>query len=588
MIADKFADIFDYIKSEEKKYQTERIPLASNWRWNMYEHIDMSFSAKNSKFMTGDNDYGRPYNNLILPIVNVQYRTEGFDVKDIEPYVVNKDEYYKSALVRKYHVRWAQKNGIDSSIDESVASYVDYGLALIKNTGKRPEVVSLKDLAFCDQTNIMSGPICLKHQMSIEDLLDMKNKWDNIDLAIYNARFNQVDENGKTAQTPGKYVEVYELHGVFPDEWLGNDYRSEESGGYSRQMHIVTYYTDEETGNKNGLCLFKGKTKNIFKAIKRDEIPGRACGRGGIEELFDPQIWTNFSLIHMHQALEAASKVVLKTTDAKIAQNNNLRQLRHNQIISVSDGKDIGQLQLTTPNRTAFDNSVAKWEQVARTIGSASDPQLGLNPASGTPLGTTEIVTRQGEGIHEYRRGQLADFWAEIYRDWILPIFSRDLSQGDEWLEDFSVDEVKQIAENIAIAESNERAKETMMQGKLPTQEELDFVKQVAREEVVKGGKKRFVAIFKGEMKDLGVDVLFNVAGKQETLAENVSKLNNVFRTVFSNPQILQVPGMDDLFNEILESSGLSPINFSSLMAKQEPQPLEAEAQPLPEQPLVA
>src|SRR3990167_3026974 len=226
-VEEKYPEIYSYILAEESKYRTERVPLADNWRdWNMYEHVDRSFTLVNSRFYKGQQDYTRPFNNIILPIRNVNLRTEGFDVKDAQIYVDNAENYHKSFLARKFHNWWAKDNDIDTAIDESVESYFDYGLILVKNVNEtRPEVVQLQQLAFCDQTDIMSGPICLKHHYSIDELLAFKGKWkaSEVDKAVLMARTSRdVDQaNQDSVKTPGKYVEVYELHGMFPESWLG-------------------------------------------------------------------------------------------------------------------------------------------------------------------------------------------------------------------------------------------------------------------------------------------------------------------------------------------------------------------------------
>src|SRR3990167_7699042 len=180
-VKEKIPSIYEYILQEEESWVTARVPLASNWRdFNMKEHIDRSYTLKNSRFYQGTQDYRRPFNNIILPIANVNYRTEGFDVKDVQIYVDNAENYHKSFFARKFHNWWAKDNDIDTAIDESVESYFDYGLTLLKNVNSaRPEVVPLQQIAFCDQTDIMAGPICLKHHYSISELLDMKGKWNS-------------------------------------------------------------------------------------------------------------------------------------------------------------------------------------------------------------------------------------------------------------------------------------------------------------------------------------------------------------------------------------------------------------------------
>ena len=189
----------------------------------MREHIDRAFQLKNSKFYKGAQDYSRPFNNIILPIANVNYRTTGFDVKDVQLYVDNLENYHKSFAARKFHNWWAKENHINTAIDESVISYFDYGLILMKNVNEaRPEVVPLQQIAFCDQTDVMSGPICLKHHYTVSELIEMRGKWENVDKTLLMARTKKENNNGET-ETPSKYVEVYELHGMFPESWLGEE-----------------------------------------------------------------------------------------------------------------------------------------------------------------------------------------------------------------------------------------------------------------------------------------------------------------------------------------------------------------------------
>jgi hypothetical protein len=582
-VVEKTPDIYTYILQEEAAWRTERVPLASNWRdWNMFEHIDRSYTLKNSRFYQGAQDYRRPFNNVILPIANVNYRTEGFDVKDVQLYVDNAENYHKSFVARKFHGWWAKANKINTAIDETVVSYFDYGLTVVKNVNEaRPEVIQLQQIAFCDQTDFMAGPQCLKHNYSISELLDMKGRWKDseIDKAILMSRFSKAVDgaDGEQVQTPGKYVEVYELHGTFPESWLGPEKLGEgweDTGKYSPQIHIVTYYVDSDGHTKNGITLFKGKEPNpVFKALKRDDVYGRACGRGGIEELFHPQIWTNYSELHISKMLEAVSKVVLKTNKKKVTQLNNLSNIKDGQIIDLDGDGTLEQLQMQPLNKGAFDNYVNKWEQIARTIGSASDPQLGLNPTSGTPLGTTEIVTTQGVGIHDYRQGQIAEFWQEIYRDWVLPHLQREINKGSKWLDELTLDEMQDIVEKVTTKEANKKIKEKIKKGDIPTKEETEQFKAVYKEIFMNQGSKRFFEAAKDEYKSLPMDVEVSISNKQRNAAEMVSKLNSVFRTLFT-PGAVQVlqsnKGVADLFNQILEASALSPVNFGAVTAQQQ------------------
>jgi hypothetical protein len=424
----------------------------------------------------------------------------------------------------------------------------------------------------------------------------MGDKWysDKVEEAILASRFSRTNTNEgqEDSESPGKNVEVYELHGMFPESWLGKEYYGsdwEDNGKYVRQMHIVTFFTDS-SDKRNGICLYKGKTKNIFKTLKRDDVEGRACGRGGIEELFHPQIWTNYSEIHIQQMLEAVAKIILLTNDKKL-KNQKWSSMQHGTIQQLEDGKDLKQLVIQPINKTAFDNFVNKWEQVARIIGSASDPQLGLNPVSGTPLGTTQIVTSQGIGIHEYRRGQIAVFWGEIYRDWVMKTLRDDLNKGDEWLDELDIDELQDVANKVSVNLANQRVKDAVLkENKLVTNQERDVLTQLIKEEFIKGGKKRFLTVMKGEFAKIPLKVKFNIAGKQRNLAENVSKLNSIFRVLFTPQGVAMIQsnqGLADLLNEILEISGISPVDFAGITGVQtQPQlsplqPTQPQMQPL-------
>lgn len=586
-------NVYQYILSEESSYQTTGVPITDGYEWKMFEHIRLSTLRRDSKFATGADDGTRPYKNIIRPIRNVTLRSEGFDVKDIEAYVNDSDNYYKSFLVRKFHDKWARKNKIDTAIDDSVESHYDFGGILAKNVNDiKPEIVPLQRIAFCDQTDILSGPICEKHAYSPDQLLDFKGVWedDKIDELIMLSKAekqNSQDSGGLKAKTPGRYIEVYELHGMLPEDWLNENGDPDK---YIRQLQIVAFYRKEEGGNdeKYGITLYKGKERDgRYKFLPRDKIYGRALGWGGIEELFEAQVWTNYDEIQIKEMLDVASLMILQSADPAFAEKNNVNDLVKGEIIKIKPDMPITQVQITPINMAMFDRKLNEWEVHARTTGSANDAQLGISPTSGTPFALENLVTQTGQGIHEYRRGQIASFWEEIYRDWVIPNLVKEMNKGDKWLEELDLEELQYIADNISTKESNAKAVDMAIkyfdkEGEAPTQEVIDAYKETIKKSWMKGGNKRFLEIVKDEISKIPVDVSINVAGKQKDLGKLASGLTNIFRQIFAAPQVLQDPGMSKLFNEIVEASGFSPVNFQGLEvvpAKQMQQPQMANNQ---------
>lgn len=541
----------------------------------MYDHIERCFNVANGWFHQGKNDGMRPKDDIVTPIIDVAFRLEGFDVKHIVPYVDDVKDSYKSFIIKKFHPDWAKKHQLDTFIDEVVESSIIYDLVLIKDVNNvRPEVVSLQDIAFCDQTDILSGPICIKHQYSIPDLLEYKGKWDSdkIDEVIVMAKASKEANiaNDQEIKTPGKYIECYELHGMFPESWLvdGGD-----PNKYVHQMHIINYYTSSD-GSKNGICLYKGKSKKItekFKALKIDTVrsKGRACGRSIVERLFEPQVWHDYSGIKLKKMMDSA--VNLLQTDSEEFGNKKISELKENTVLKHEPGRPISRVDMGVQNVTLFENQLVKTENSARLLGSASEASLGKNPTAGTPFALQELIVQEGEGIHEYRQGKIATFFSDVlYPDLILPYMVSDINKGQKFSEEFSLDELQEIAKIIKVKYANRKIIDQILKSKgfkIPTSQDQLAMQELIREEFMNKGSRRFMETFKDELKDIPVKVKMNIKGKQKNLASEADKLSKLISNILANPQAFAtIPGLDRAYNQLLEASGLSPIDFSGII----------------------
>lgn len=582
--------IYDFIKEEEAAYELP-VTVVDGYDWSMKQHIRTTILYKNSQFTTGKDD-NKPFKNIIRPILNLQYRAEGFDVKDIELFVNSQDEYYKSFLIRKYHDKWARENGMDTFIDELVESYVDFGGALVKKTtAARPEVVPLQSVVFADQTDLLSGAFALKHYYNPDQLLEMADRgWGKesngatatLEDTVFLSQNSKSVGNKETA-TPSKYIEVYEVHGVLPESYLKAD---GDPHKYVAQMQICTFYMNEKD-ERQWITLFAlPEKKPIFKTILRDKIYGRALGFGGAEELFEAQVWINYDEIRIKEMLDEAARVVYKTTDEKFAARNSTRNMATGDILVLEEGKDISQVDNFPRTLSVFDRNVQSWEQHAQMMGAANDAIMGKAPTAGTPFKLQELVTAESHSLHEYRKGKLATFIDEIYQDWVIPHIVNELSDGAEFLAELAYDELVAVADQIVVNSVNRAIKERVLDGELPpTDEERDSFIAKEKERFLAGGQKRFIKIMKDEFKTSKIGVYANIAGKQKDVSERTDKLVNIFRQLISAPQVLDDPRMAKIFNEILESSGLSPIMYAA--PKKAAQPMQVPQQNQPAAPVL-
>ena len=115
-------DIFTFIRDEEINYGQE-IEVLPNWNWCMKDHIQNSILLKHGKFIKATNvlESKSPYKNIIYPLLNLRYRAEDIDLRDVVLYVDDPEKFHLSFLVKKYHDDvYVLDHDLDTLFDESI------------------------------------------------------------------------------------------------------------------------------------------------------------------------------------------------------------------------------------------------------------------------------------------------------------------------------------------------------------------------------------------------------------------------------------------------------------------------------------
>lgn len=600
-----------YIKSEENRYMVMPIPVVQGYQWSMFEHVRLTTLYLNSKYKTGteaENEL-KPFRNIILPKVNMEHRAVAIDLDEIDFYINDEQEDYKSFLVKKWHDRWANQNDLVDFLDSLIETYTDYGGVLIKNyDSDMPEVVPFQRLAFVDQTDMLSGPICEKHEFSPDQLKKMETfGWGNeangatgsINDVIALSREEKTNTQTQggiginaqpKARTPGRYIEVYELHGMLPQTFLDPD---GDPNVFVQQMHIVTYYV-KQNGENEGITLYAGKEAELpYKAKKRDDADsstyGRALGRGAVEELFEPQVWTNYNEIAKKEMLDQVSKILYSTDDQSFKARNNTSDIQNGDVIVVSDGKMFNQLGTGAPNVEAFENAAQTWDQLAQQIAATTDLMAGSTQGASNMPGNLGIpLIEEGHSLHEYRKKRLANFVHEIYRDWVLPKCLADVQDGAQWLEELSIDEMNDIADQVIATQFNQTVIGKVLAGEIVYPEDAEDLEQTYRQQFFSSNRK-FLKILEDELSDLPIEIEVNVSnsGPNALMAQKLGQLwSNVVQLLVANPNFfIQQPQMAKIFNQMIEAYGLSPISFGMNKLQpvaQQQQPQQPQLNPAP------
>ena len=588
--------IFSYIIKEETSYKTREITLAENWSWNMSQHLSLSFHMKFGKYLHSSNDPNvkQPYQNIILPILEFRYAAEDRDVKDIIFEAEDPEKQHLSFLIKKY---WDDvftvENNLDEFLDDCVEEKVDNGGVLVKKgAGAVPEWLPLKTIAFCDQTDILGGPIGFKFNFSPEALKrKAKLGWgeeksganitinDLITIASQEKDPANTNEVGNQNQSTGKNIEVYVVRGTLPSAYLkGHDMET-----LTDQVQVVGFYTDEK--GRQGVTLYKSKeTESVLKFHAPKKVHGRAVGWGGVEALFDPQIWANFAEIHKNNLLKSSSKSVIYTDDPTYANRNKIKDMETDEVTVIDSESRYGLRRIEPPvvNIRLFENRVAELEAYAQKLAGVTDPLLGKSPAAGTPFRLQERVIFEGKKPHERTAGKFDKFIEEIINDWVVPHIVREITKGKTFLSNLSSDQMEYVLQRVPRNRAVKRQAEDVLEGR--PLGNLVLYEQEEKQNILQDGNQQILEILKDEFKNVRMKVKVRVSSKQKDMAGFVEKLGNILRQYWSlPPELKNDPTTQHLMNQLLEASGLPPASLGQLTT-QVLQGVEAPLPPLSEQ----
>lgn len=589
------ASIHDYIKSEENRFQTEEVQLGDNWHWSFRKHVQMIFHLKHGIFFTGENNWLRAFKEIMAPILDLNNWTEDIDVKDVLFFIESKAGKVLSFLLKKYHDEvYVREHDLETLFDNITEDDNAYGGVIVQSGTEIPETLPLISIAFCDQTDILGGPIGFKHYFSPDKLRGMK-KWGwgeekngaNIsleDLCILASADKSPNAlNEKKNNVTGKTVEVYIVRGNLPEHYLKDNNNMED---HYNQVQVVAFYTSPEN-KKEGVILYRKKEEEgNLDFFASEPIYQRALGSSIGEKLLGPQIWTNFLEIHKMNMLEAASKIPLQTDDQNYTTRNKIQEMENLEITVTEEGKSIRQIPTAAPaNLQLLEGAINQWFEHSQFLGAAFDPIMGKESSSGTTFRGQERTVAQGKGSHDRKRGKRAKFIEKLYREKIIPDIKKKIMKGKKFLAELTSEELNWIAEQMAIVESNEIIKDVVLyKGKAVTKEEQDLLIQIRKEAILKQGTRQLVEILEGEFEDVEIKIGINVANKQKDLANLSDKLLSIFQFIFANPaafqQAMQIPALSKAFENLLEFGGLSIGDFSTLLNAPVPTPMQSPMSP--------
>lgn len=580
--------IYEFVAKQRDSYRSDTIEITDGYEFSQYETLRTIELYDNDRFLTGNLDElerEKPFYNIVSFRKNVATRATDLDTKDvqIQSERVTKTSYAETFLLNLKSRNWMKQAGFASFLNRMGQTRCKYGGVMVKKTEVDGElqihVVPWLNLV-TDQIDIRKGVKIERHYYTPADLkTDAPKNWENIDDAISTARKSReaqaANPDSKENETPGAYIEVFEVHGVLPKSYRTPEESSEE---YERVMFAVVL--DESNKESiGGVTLYSGiEDEDPYKYLPYEEVDGRGLGKGVIESLFEAQVWVNYSEKQKKDMLDLAGKIIFQTTDGNLAAKNVLTDIENGQIITNTANTTLSRVDNTAFSFQAFQALVSDWDKQAERVSSTFNAITGETMPSGTPYRQTAILNQEAGSLFEYRREEAGIFIREIFLEWVLPFLVKQLKQDKELTATLGDEELEIVSDAVAHQEADKFAKEKILAGDTVTAEEKDAVFAAVKDMSMKLRRRsfdRFDKLFKDWFGT--VDVI--TTGEQKNKAAMLETMNNVIAFVMK----MQMPDgrnlaledgpMRRLFLQLMEMAGVSPVLLGGAQAPAPVQP---------------
>ena len=517
----KIKEIIDSRLSSMQKSLTPN-PVFAQSHKQVLELVDSYWNSKFRERPYDSRGFRKPFINVVRVPTFVSAKATDIDTKNIRIYSDEGQNYRKSYIFNKELKFYFKENGFDAILNLVTYNRPKYGHVVVKKVKDKITVVPIANMLMVGDNEKMSRPFVEKHDMTFDEFDEMN--WDNKE------KVKKLYETAKKEK-----ICVYEISGKVSDN--KNNYNVVAGLEYGDPIFCVSQDLDD-----------------VYRELKWEDVPGRALGRGNVEEQFEAQIAMNENEYLFRLGLQWTSKHLWQTRDVQAARNL-LSEALNGDVITVND--EFKPIQMEERNLSAFSYADNKWRTQSQESTFSSDIMRGGNVQKGTTATQSVLQAQQSGGYYNLKRQDAGIFWKSIIEDWILPDFLKKNNKehkihimkllGDD-------NGSQKFFETFLAEEVNRKVIEFMSKGKILMGDELELVKALAAEEL----KTKDIVIDK-DFYDFKYSVDVVVTGEQVDLAQRATALQTAFQVVGSNPQILQDPVARRTYFKLLEATGVNP-----------------------------
>lgn len=427
------------MEDEITQFLTEEVQLSESQSFSQHKLTNRISLFETKTYPTGKLDSQGNYKywyDIITPRIESEIKNIDFDTKDIEVYSPLDSDVLPVLISNLKLKEYLKDNEQAEEINSAIEEGSGWGNIVWKRVKDGYERVDLQNFYVINQTarSLEDTPAIERHQLTSSDLRAKIDVWEYVDDVLEECKSktykSSIGDQEKDTTVP--YYDIYERNGEISVKDL-KEFQGKKPAKGDEDRYVLAKVIG--AGVKGSLSSVEIKYILFAEEIKampyieyhRSRYKQRWFREGLYELLFDLQVRANQIGNQLAQGLELASKTVLRSDDKLIIQNI-LTDIRNGDIIKA---KDLTQVQL---RMDAFDQLANEWNRVnelANSIANSQEVVQGITPASGTPLGTTQLLNQNAGKLFDFIREKIAIAYTQIFEDWILPQQIKELSKAE-------------------------------------------------------------------------------------------------------------------------------------------------------------
>lgn len=600
-------NIYSLAREIKDTFENDKIDTVEGLSFSHYDtNREVEFMTA-GHYLSGDYDEDgdlKPFRDIVTRILENQRSAEEVDTKDME-IVTDEPEYYvRASIMSKFNQDWMNEVRMDKFHNDAIEVRGKVGGLLVKVMESvddlELEVVDWNTFSG-DAADLESGLKVISHFYTPADLINTAKErgWDmeavkkSIDLY---AESDQDDEMKAQRETTGKYILVREVSGTLERQYFDEDAEDFE---YSYQVHYIA--GSEFHGQENGTEIEKGVTLHsveleqdpyYYLPHKKRTTSGKTLGIGMVERSRHAQIATNKGAQNYDKAMDLASTHVLQSSSKNLKGKNVLKNMKTGTIVKTDDGKPISGVDMSPQSLAHLDAYLNGWQnQVDRATGTFA-VATGEELPSGTPYRLGAILDQNAQSSFDLRREEYAIFLNRIYTERVIPWMIKKVKSKKELNLKFTPDEIKELDKDVAQYRADkEMIKKYLDGGYDNVPPVMKFaVMETEREEMMtkvdrelkRGKNRRTITDFpEGYWEQVADKLYVDITGERRDKGTMFESINNALMQYAQlRPLLEQDENARDMFNQILVTAKMKPLDFSKSAPVQQGEQPQQGGQP--------